>query len=75
MLDAILDICELKNSSIRKACQQRVLWKSCLSTNEYMQSNGLLEGFQSAYRKMHNTETALVKIVNDLLVCADQRKV
>ena len=40
-----------------------------------MQSNGLLEGFQSAYRKMHNTETALVKIINDLLVCADQRKV
>ena len=24
---------------------------------------------------MHNTETALVKIINDLLICADQKKV
>ena len=35
----------------------------------------LLELNQSAYRKLHNTETALLKIFNDLLMSADDKKV
>jgi len=31
--------------------------------------------FQSAYRQFHNTETALIKIFNDLLLAADQGQV
>ena len=30
---------------------------------------------KSAYRKLHNTETALLKIFNDLLMSADDKKV
>ena len=35
----------------------------------------LLEINQSAYRKFHNTETALLKIYNDILMLADEKKV
>ena len=35
----------------------------------------LLEVNQSAYRKFHNTETALLKIYNDILMLADEKKV
>ena len=35
----------------------------------------MFEKHQSAYPKFHNTETALVKITNDLLLAADDKKV
>ena len=43
--------------------------------NEHLIKNNLLEKHQSAYRKCHNTETALIKIYNDLLLSADDKKV
>ena len=36
---------------------------------------GLLEEFQSAYKKFHSTETALIKIVSDLLSRSDSGQV
>ena len=33
--------------------------------------NGLHEKFQSAYKKYHSTETALIRVQNDLLVALD----
>ena len=41
--------------------------------NFYLQNSSLLEINQSAYRKNHNTETALLKISNDLLMSADKK--
>ena len=46
----------------------RIILKQYL---QYLQSNSLLEPFQSAYRKCHNTEAALLRLVNDLLQTSD----
>jgi len=38
----------------------------------HITSNDAMPKFQSAYRQFHSTETALIKIFNDLLLAADQ---
>ena len=37
----------------------------------HLSSNGLVSEYQSAYRKFHSSETALLRIQNDILVSLD----
>jgi hypothetical protein len=43
--------------------------------NSHLSTNDLLNPFQSAYRQFHSTETALLHILNDLLLATDSGKV
>ena len=43
--------------------------------HDHLASNSLLEPMQSAYWRLHSTETALVRMHNDLLHSIDQKKV
>ena len=40
-----------------------------------MSSNALYEDYQSAYRPFHSTETALLRVQNDILTSIDNKEI
>ena len=46
-----------------------------IQLSDYLMSNSLLPRCQSAYRKRHSTETAMLRVMSDFLLAADGRKV
>ena len=45
-----------------------------LQLNEHLMKNDILEPMQSAYKTGHSTETALLKVQNDILMPIDKQK-
>ncbi|PIK52690.1 hypothetical protein BSL78_10424 [Apostichopus japonicus] len=52
----------------------KILEKVSSRLTSYLEHNGLQETHQSAYRKHHSTETALVRIQNDVMVALGGQK-
>ena len=50
--------------------------KKCVAKQliDYLDANGLNVLYQSAYRKLHSTEKALIRFHNDIAIALDQKR-
>ena len=69
--EQLLNYCSITNIAFLSKTLERVAAKQTLN---YLTSNGLLSTFQSAYRCFHSTETALIRVFNDILVALDNHQ-
>ena len=60
----------VSNLSFLSKLIERIL---CVQLVNHLDKNGLYEVFQSAYRQLHSTETALLRVQNDILQAVDSR--
>ena len=58
----------VSNLSLISKLVERVV---CVQLVEHLKTDNLYEIFQSAYRQLHSTETALLRVQNDLLQAVD----
>ena len=59
----------ISNLPYLSKCLERVI---ASQLQEYLQTNGLMDTMQSAYRPFYSTETVLVKVMNDFLLALDK---
>ena len=70
--NVLKNYCPISNLPFLSKILEKVVLQKCLAQ---FQENNLCNPFQSAYCTEHNTETALLRVVNDLLNTIDEDKI
>ena len=72
MLSEFINLRPVSNLQFVSKLTERAVFDQ---THVYLTSHGLYPPIQSAYRKCHSTETAFLKVQNDILMDLDSQSV
>lgn len=70
--DVLKNYRPVSNLTFLSKVTEKVVAKRLIS---HLHSNSLIESMQSAYKQSHSTETALIRVQNDILMALDQQKI